>query len=94
MLIVEHTREIKKEILCFKSGEESIIENGPGVLDFKGRNIAQNVLTFIFTPEKNPFRESSQLIKKNCSKCANIHSHLFRESSQLIKSCISCDSQF
>ena len=49
MLIVEHTRGIKKEILCFKSGEESIIENGPGVSDFKGRNIAQNVLTFIFT---------------------------------------------
>ena len=70
-------RGIKKEILCFKSGEESIIENGPGVLDFKGRNIAQNVLTFIFTPEKNPFRESFQLIKKNCSKSANIHSHPF-----------------
>ena len=63
MLIVEQTRGIKREILCFKSGEERIIENGPGVFDFKGRKIAQNARTFIFTADKNPFNQSSQSIK-------------------------------
>ena len=64
MLIVEQTRGIKREILCFKSGEERIIENGRGVFDFKGRKIAQNARTFIFTADKKPFQPKLSINKE------------------------------
>ena len=59
---------IEKERLSFKSGEKRIIENGPEVSDFKRRNIAQNVKTFISQGNNLYFQR-----KKYRSQRANIH---------------------